>query len=643
MQQNVEVPAASEPQVGPFERGLRLFGTFLQYVLMAVALMMSVLISYQVIARYVFNTPSSITESVLRYSLIWMGLLGAAYCFIDNLHLNLPLLAESLSRRGARRLSVINAVLTIGLGSVLIWGGAVAVASNSATNIPLLNLPVGWMQTVLVVSGVLIVLSQLVQLGLRLREDGKNSFFDVLLGVVIVAVIATLWMVFRTTGLYETLTFDYVEIFSALLLFGSFFIMLALGTPIAVALGISGILTLSLQLDTDMLVSTAGEQMFSSLDSFGFLALPFFILAGNIMNQGGIARRLIDLAMVLGRRVPGSLWQANVLANMLFGCLSGSAIAAATAIGSMISPIAKEKNYDMPVTTAVNAASAPSGMLIPPSGPFIIYSLITGGSASIIALFLAGYLPGIIMGVAVMIGAVYYAKKHKYPVDKTPTVWSDVAQVFLRALPSLSLIVVVIGGIVGGVFTAVEGSGVAVVYSFLLAVFYRSLNWKSLMRATADTVITSGIILFLISCSSLMSWSMTFASIPDTVGTMLTTISDNKYVILLLINIVLLIVGVFMDMTPALLIFTPILFPVVTEMGVDPVHFGVIMIYNLSMGVVTPPVGTVLFVSCSITGENITRIIKPLLPILLLQIIGLLFVTYLPSISLILPRLFGIQ
>ena len=639
MQQEVETAALS--QSGPCERGFRRAGALLQYGLMAVTLVMSILIFYQVTSRYIFNMPSSITESILRYSLVWLGLLSAGYCFIDDRHLNLPLLFDLLTERGARRLQIVNALLTGSLGGVLLWGGYAAVQANSAANVPLLNVPVGWLQTALLVCGAMMIISQVLRFWRLVRSDGAASLVDAVFAGLAVIVVVALWWGARSTQTYEDWTMEHIEVFSAVVLFGAFFFMLVLGTPIAVALGISGIVTLSLQLDFGMLFATAGEQMFSSLDNFGFLALPFFILAGNIMNQGGIARRLIDLAMVIGRRVPGSLWQTNVLANMLFGCLSGSGIAAATAIGSMISPIAREKNYDIPMTTAVNAASAPTGMLIPPSGPFIIYSLITGGSASIISLFLAGYLPGIIMGVAVMIAAAIYAKRRNYPVDRSPTVWGDVAIVFLRALPSLSLIAVVIGGIVGGVFTAVEGSGVAVIYSFALALIYRSMNWKSLMRATADTVLTSGIILFLIACSSLMSWSMTFASIPDTVGTILAGISDNKYVILLLINVALLVVGVFMDMTPALLIFTPILYPVVTSMGVDPVHFGVIMIYNLSMGVVTPPVGTVLFVSCSITGENITRVIKPLMPIFLLQIVGLILVTYLPGISLFLPRLFG--
>lgn len=623
------------------EKIFRFVGTCIEYGLMVVTLAMSALISYQVVARYVFNAPSSLTESILRYSLIWLGLLGAGFCFIDNRHLNLPLLSEAVTPHVARRLSLINSLLTLGFGAILAWGGAIAVTSNSGNIVPLLKIPVGSLQTVLVITGVVIVLAELFRLTHTVRQ-APGGLVDAVVAIAILAVCGGGWWLFRSTELYATLTLDHVEIFSALLLFGSFFALLIMGAPIAIALGLSGILTLSLQLDFGMLFSTTGERMFSSLDNFGFLALPFFVFAGNIMNQGGIARKLIDFAMVIGKRIPGSLWQANILANMLFGCLSGSALAASTAIGSMVSPIAREKNYDIPITTAVNAASAPTGVLIPPSGPFIIYSLITGGSASIIALFLAGYLPGIIMGVAVMVMAAIYAKRRNYPVDKTSMPFRDIAAICVRALPSLSLVFVVIGGIVGGVFTAVEGAGVAVVYSLALSLLYRSLNWENLVKATRDTVITSGVILFLIACSSLMSWSMTFASIPDTVGDMLVTISDNKYVILLVINVVLLIVGVFMDMTPALLIFTPILYPVVTSMGVDPVHFGVIMIYNLAIGVVTPPVGTVLFVACSITGESITKVIRPLLPIFALQIVGLFVVTYFPSISLALPRLFGL-
>ncbi|MEY8709801.1 TRAP transporter large permease [Mangrovibacter phragmitis] len=438
------------------------------------------------------------------------------------------------------------------------------------------------------------------------------------------------------------MVYDHLEATSLLVLFSTFFLFLAMNTPIAVGLALSGLFTLALQIAPGDLLAVVGEKMFSGLDSFGFLALPFFILAGNIMNQGGIARRLLDLALLLGKRIPGNLWQSNIIANMLFGSLSGSAIAASTAIGGIVAPMAKEKGYDMAFTTAVNASSAPTGMLIPPTGVFIMYSLITGGSASIAALFLAGYLPGIMMGLAVMIVAGIWARRHNYPVDKSPWVWREISQVLIRALPSLSLVVVIIGGIIGGIFTATEGAGVAVAWSLMLGLIYRTLSMKKLVKVLAESAITSAVILFLIACSGLMSWSMTFANIPDTIGELLISVSDNKFVILLLITVTLLVVGVFMDMTPAMLIFTPILFPVVTELGMSPVQFGVVLTYNLAIGIVTPPVGTVLFVSCSITGEKVTRVIRPLLPIFAMQLVGLLLITWFPFFTLWLPGLFGL-
>nr|WP_320144971.1 TRAP transporter large permease subunit [uncultured Cohaesibacter sp.] len=623
-----------------FEGGYDALKLALKSVLVVMTLSMSAMITYQVISRYFFNAPSALTEGLLRYALIWLGLLGAGYCFMERRHLNLPLVLDVISPGKAAFLKAVNMWLMLIFGAILVWSGYNAVQVNSGMHAPIINISIGALQSVLMFCGILAILAQLVDIG-KLISSREISFVRAILALVLIAAfVGAMWQ-FSKTDFYAYLVDERLELFSVVVLFGLFFILLIIGTPIAIGLVFSGVLTLSLQLDPASMLSTTGEKLFNSLDNFGFLALPCFVLAGNIMTHAGIARRLIDLAMLMGRRIPGNLWQANVIANMLFGCLSGSGIAAATAIGSMVAPIAKEKKYDMPFTTAVNAASAPAGMLIPPSGPFIIYSLISGGSASIVALFLAGYVPGIIMGLSVMIVAYIYARRNKYPTDKSPYKASEVLVTLTRALPSLTLVLVVIGGIVGGVFTAIEGSGVAVFYSLLLALLYRSISFKQLLQACVDTVFASGVILLLIAASGLMSWSMTFASIPDSIGSFLAGISESKYVILVLINIGLLIGGIFMDMSAALLIFTPILFPVVTHMGVDPVHFGVVMMYNLCMGVVTPPVGTVLFVSCGITGEPISRVVKPLLPIFILQIIGLLAITYIPELSLFLPRLFG--
>ncbi|WP_201777035.1 TRAP transporter large permease subunit [Martelella endophytica] len=614
----------------------------LKYILLLFLALMSVLIIYQVVARFIFNNPSAYTEELLSFLLIWLGILGGAFCFMEGRHLNLPLLIDMLGERGQHRLRAINALLTLGFGVVMCIGGYHSIVDGMMTVSPMLRLPMGWLQSVLLVTGVAIVLSQLLELATLIHEDRRNlRSVAIIAGVMVLLIVAVAFA--RQTATYEYLVDEYLMTFSMVVLFGAFFTFLILGTSISAGLALAGIFTLSLQIDFGSLSSTIGEQIFGGLDHFGFLALPFFVLAGAIMNQCGIAHRLIDFAMLIGRRIPGSLWQTNVLANMLFGCLSGSGIAAATAIGNIIAPIARENKYDMPMTTAVNAASAPTGMLIPPTGAFIVYSLITGGSASIVALFLAGYFPGIVMGLAVMVVAYVYARRRGYASDKSPFRLAEVAGVLWRAIPSLGLVVLVIGGIVGGAFTATEGAGVAVLYSLVLAICYRKLTLEKLIRVGMETIYASGVILFLIACSGLMSWSMTFASIPDQIGEILTSISSNKYVILLMINVALLIVGTFMDMSPAMLIFTPILFPVVTDLGVDPVHFGVIIVYNLCMGIVTPPVGTVLFISASITGEKITRVIPPLLPIFTVQFIGLLVVTYLPAFSLALPRLFGVM
>ncbi|MGR5143924.1 TRAP transporter large permease subunit [Photobacterium sp. DNB23_23_1] len=616
------------------EKSLKVILTFLLAA-------MSVLIVYQVAARYVFNSPSAMSEELLRFSLIWLGILGAALCFIKSTHLNLPLLLDYVSPSVRQKMELFSRFMYVLLGAVMSWGGYVAATKNLSLSTPTLQVPLGVVQSVLVISGILIMISQVYAIAQDIKQQPRQAL--VLLSYIVGAGLLVVgYSQLKQLDAFDDYLYSNIEMLSFFTLFISFLFFLLMGTSIAVGLAFSGIFTLSLQIDFVNLMGTTSEKLFSGLDSFGFLALPFFILAGNIMNQGGIAKRLIVFAMLIGKRIPGSLWQTNIVANMMFGSLSGSAIASSTAIGGIITPMAKEKNYDMPFSTAVNASSSISGMLIPPAGAFIVYSMITGGSASIAALFLGGYVPGIILGLSVMLVAYRFARKNNYPIDTTHYSFGEVADIIWRAVPSMFLIVVVIGGIIGGMFTAIEASGIAVIYSLLLAICYRTLTVKSLMKTLYDSALSTSVILFLIACSGLMSWSMTFASIPDTVGEMLVAVSENKYIILFVINLTLLMVGVFMDMAPAQLIFTPILYPVVTSLGVDPVHFGIIMIYNLSMGIVTPPVGTVLFVSCGISGEKITNVIKPLLPIFFVQFIGLLLVTYVPMLSLGLPKFFGL-
>ncbi|HHW7546055.1 TPA: TRAP transporter large permease [Mannheimia haemolytica] len=423
-----------------------------------------------------------------------------------------------------------------------------------------------------------------------------------------------------------------------LVLCTTFLLFLFIGVPISFSIGLASLLTVMMSIPFDAAITVITQKMASGLDSFSLLAIPFFILAGNIMNRGGIALRLIEFAKVIGGRLPGSLAHVNVLANMMFGSISGSAVASGAAMGGIMSPLQRKEGYDPAFSAAVNIASCPTGLLIPPSNTFIVYSLVTGGT-SIGALFLAGYIPGILMGLSIMLIIGYIAKKRNYPVSPKPTK-SEVIKKTLDALPSLGLIVVIMGGIIGGIFTATEASAFAVVYTLVLAVLiYREVSIKELPKVILDSVVTTAIVLLLIGTSMGMSWVMANADIPYTISDGLLAISDNPIVILLIINIILLIVGVFMDMTPALLIFTPIFFPIVTDLGMDPVHFGILMAFNLSIGICTPPVGSALFIGCSVGGVKINQVIKPLLPFYTALILALLLVTYVPSLSLALPQL----
>lgn len=427
---------------------------------------------------------------------------------------------------------------------------------------------------------------------------------------------------------------------TALVLFGVFAILLILGCPISVSIAISSIATTLVNLPWDQTSFIVMQKMNSGVESFSLLAVPLFILAGNIMNNGGIARRLIRFAQLLSGRIPGSLAHTNVLANMFFGALSGSAVAAASAIGGIMAPMEEEEGYDPAFSTCVNIASAPTGLLIPPTSAFIVYSTVAGG-VSVSALFMAGYIPGILMGLSTMAIAYCYAKKHNYPVCPKVSA-SEAVRITLDAIPSLLLIVIVIGGIVGGIFTATEGAGICVLYCLILSLFYRSLTWKSFMKILLNSAATSGIILFLISASSAMSWVMAYTGIPAAISNAIMSLSTNKYVILLLMNLVLLVVGMFLDITPACLIFTPIFLPIVQSLGMDLVQFGVVLTFNMCMGTMTPPVGSVLFVSCGISKVPIERVVNPLLPYVGALLIVLFLVTYVPAISLTLPRLMGL-
>ena len=431
-----------------------------------------------------------------------------------------------------------------------------------------------------------------------------------------------------------------METLDILILVISFVIFLAVGVPIAFSIGLAALITLLLSVGMLPAVTTLAQQMATGLDSFALLAIPFFILAGQLMNRGGIAVRLIAFAKVLVGRLPGGLAFVNVLANMLFGAISGSAAASASAIGSIMGPEMEKSGYDKNFSAAINITSATTGLSIPPSNILIVYSLASGG-ASIAALFLAGYIPGILTGLSLMIVGAVFAVRKKYPLGDKYTFGQSV-KIFIQAIPSLMLLVVVIGGIIGGIFTATEASAVAVLYCFILAMVYKEIKMSDLPGILLKSVGTTAIVLLLVATSMGLSWVMSYQNIPQGVSNALLSVSGNPIIILLIINFILLFVGVFMDMTPAVLIFTPIFLPVVTsQLGMDPIHFGIIMVMNLSVGLCTPPVGSVLFIGCSVANTKIQHVIKPLLPMFVVMILTLLLVTYVPELSLWLPHAFG--
>lgn len=432
-----------------------------------------------------------------------------------------------------------------------------------------------------------------------------------------------------------------IELISILLLFSSFFGLLAYGVPVAYSIGVSTTLTILLNIAFLPGITTVSQRMTTGIDSFALLAIPFFVLAGELMNRGGVANRLINLAKSLVGSLPGGLAYVNTLAAMLFGAVSGSAVAAASAIGSVMTERMEDEGYPRPFSAALNITASTTGLLIPPSNVLIVYALASGGAASVAALFIAGYLPGILVGLALMIVAAVIARKRKFKRGervKLPQIWQD----FRRAFFALLMLIVIVGGIVYGVFTATEAAAVAVLYALVLGFAYGTIAFTDLPSILLGSAKTTAVVMFLICTSMAMSWLFSFESIPQLMTDFLLNTVSSPFLIFLLINLTLLIVGTFMDMTPAVLIFTPIFLPVVVSLGMDPVHFGIIMVLNLCIGLCTPPVGTILFVGAGVAKISVSKVIRPLIPFLSVMVGVLLLITYFEDIALWLPRLFGL-
>ena len=419
------------------------------------------------------------------------------------------------------------------------------------------------------------------------------------------------------------------------LLIGIFFLLLILGIPVAFSLGIATLFAISL---TDIPIIIVFQRMFAGINSFVLICIPFFILMGNIMEKGGIARRIVNFSNLIIGRIKGGLAAVNVLASMFFGGISGSAVADTSSIGSMLIPMMNEEGYDRSFSVAITCTSSTIGLIIPPSNSMILYSFVAGG-VSVAKLFAAGIIPGILVGIGLIIVGYIISVKQNYPSHPLPT-FKEAIKIIREALLSLFLVVIIVGGILGGVFTATEAAVFGAMYAFIITFFiYKELNLRDLPEIFLKTVYTTAMVMFLVANSNAFAYVLAIEEAPRLVASLLLSITTNKYILLFIINIVLLIVGMFMDMSPAILIFTPLLLPIATDLGLSPIHFGIIMLVNLCIGLCTPPVGTVLFVGLGIANMKMTQIIKPLLLFLIPMIIVLLLITYIEPITMFIPNI----
>ncbi len=463
--------------------------------------------------------------------------------------------------------------------------------------------------------------------------------------------------------------------FPILVLVVSFLILLALNVPVAFCMGIASMLAIGSMGGLPAFTAVA-HKLATGIDSFALLAIPFFVLSGLLMGHGGIARRLIDFANLIVGWWRGGLALVNVLTCMIFGAISGSATAAISSVGGFMIPLMNKKGYARSFNTSVTITAATTGLLIPPSNIMIVYSLATGGAVSIAALFMAGVIPGILVGLALMVVSGIISLKRNYGkgeavvfdghqfdfmrnsffTQKLAGVITPVAERrpwlslpfllvirFVIALPALLLIIIVIGGILKGIFTPTEASAVAVLYSFILAVFiYREVRFEDIPKILLQAGETTAVVFLLIGTSMAMSWVLAAEQVPQNVSSTLLGLTSNGIILMLLVNLILLSAGTFLDMTPAVLIFTPVFLPIAAKIGVTPLHLGIIMIMNLCIGLCTPPVGTCLFLGCAIGKTTVAKIIRQMLVFFAAMIAVLLLCTYVPSLSLWLPGKLGL-
>ncbi|MGQ9778708.1 MAG: TRAP transporter large permease [Bacillota bacterium] len=419
------------------------------------------------------------------------------------------------------------------------------------------------------------------------------------------------------------------------LLLGTFIVLILIRTPISFALGLSALIT-AIYLKLPLLI--VAQRMVAGMESINLIAIPFFILAGQIMSDGRIAERLVDLASLFVGRIRGGLAMINCVDSMFFGGISGSAVADVSSLGSIMIPAMQKKGYDKGFAIALTVTTAVQAVLIPPSHNAIIYSLAAGG-VSVGRLLLAGAVPGILLGLSLMAMCYILAVKYNYPREE-PIGFKRGVRIFMNGLLSLGVAVLIMGGIVSGIFTAAESSAIAVVYAFILTfIVYRDLPLRAFFKTLKEAVITVAMVFLLIGTSSAFGWMLTYLRVPSAVAGWMLSISQNKYVLLTLINLFLLFIGMIMDMAPAIVIVTPILLPIVKSLGVDPIHFGVILLFNLGIGLCTPPVGNALFVGCAVGKAKIEEVMRPLMFCYIPMVVILFLIAFFPNIAMYLPNL----
>ncbi|MGB7755824.1 MAG: TRAP transporter large permease [Salinisphaera sp.] len=420
------------------------------------------------------------------------------------------------------------------------------------------------------------------------------------------------------------------------ILFGLFFLGLIAGAPVAFALGLASIVTFIYE---GLPLFVAFQRILSGIASFSLLAIPFFIFAGELMLHGGIANRLVRFAAAAVGRMRGGLGMVDVASSMLFGGISGSAVADTSALGSILMPVMKEKGYDADYAVNVTVTSSTAGVVIPPSHNMLLYVVAAGGGISVGKLFIAGIVPGILMCLCLAVAAYAVAVKRGYGSESFPG-WMALLTSFIVSLPGLLTAVIIVGGVLSGVLTVTESGAFGAIYALAVTLLvYRELTWSAFKTAVAQAVRTTSLVMILVGCASAFAYLLALYRVPDNLATFLTSLSSNPYVILLLLNIMLLVLGMIMDMAALILICTPIFLPVVTDIGMDPIQFGVVMMMNLGLGLCTPPVGACLFVGCAIGDIPIERAAKTIWPFYLAILAALMLTTYIAPISMTLPHL----